>query len=161
MNKNFVKSLGEVALSSRIRQFNEKLYSEGVLVYKKLGINFEPKYFLIFMLLKKHGSLTIGDMSAETGLTQPAITQLINSLYKKKLVSFKKDMDDSRKKIVSLSLSGKALLKKLLPVWKSFDLTIKQLFKESGVNLLKNIEIIETHFEKKSLHIRILNNLKK
>ncbi len=124
MDKNFINSLGEVALSSKIRQFNEKLYAEGVMVYKKLGINFEPKYFLIFMLLKKHGSLTIGDMSVETGLTQPAITQLINSLYKKKLVSFKKDTEDSRKKIVSLSLNGKSMLKKLIPVWDSFDKSI-------------------------------------
>ena len=87
----------------------------------------------------------VGEISKSLNVTQPAVTQYINSLYQKK-VNYIKNWERviRRKKKISLSKQGKMMLSKLIPIWNAFDQELKILSSNTkNKTLLEHISFIE------------------
>ena len=121
MKTNVIRKAGRLALGTRIKLLAEKMLQDGSEIYKYLNIDFEPRFFAVFYLLKDYPSLSVTEIANHIGISQPAVTQILNSMIKKNLVKMIKDKVDTRKKIITISKKGEAMLPQLIPLWKDFE----------------------------------------
>ncbi len=45
---DLIKSLGELALGSRLKRLSELIMKDGIRIYRSNGIDFQPKWFPVF-----------------------------------------------------------------------------------------------------------------
>ena len=150
----------ELALGSRLKRLSDHLMKDTSKVYAELKLNFDPYLMPIFKLVSEKDKLTIGELSNVLQVTQPAVTQFVNSLLKRKLLTVKTDKVDKRKRKVSLTKSGKKMIQDLAPVWKIIDTEIKSLtHNAANKTLLEHVTYIENELKKESFTNRILKGL--
>jgi predicted GNAT family N-acyltransferase len=81
-------------------------------------------------------------------------------LQKKGLITLKEDKSDKRKKIISLSKKGEALIESAIPLWKSIEHIIKEYTTIKSNSLVEHINILEEKFEQKSFSNAIIEHVK-
>jgi len=151
----------ELALGSRLKRLSDHMMKEAVKTYKVLDIDFDPYHMPIFKLISEQDNLSIGEISELLNVTQPAVTQYINSLNQKKLITSKVGKNDKRKKKISVSKQGKMMLLKLIPIWNIFDQELKILSSNTkNKTLLEHISFIEKELKLESLSSKILSKSK-
>jgi len=156
----FIKQLGEVAFGTRLRLLTDRFFQDGAKIYQSQNIDFEPRWFTMFSLLSQKSPLNISEITTELGYTQPAVTQIANVLIKKGLVKVVKDRSDTRKKLLALSPKGLELLDELKPVWQGFEDAIKDVFKETGFDLMYVINKVESSLDDKDMYQRVSEKIK-
>jgi len=152
---DFIKQLGEIAFGTRLKLLTERFMQDGAKIYRSQNIDFEPRCFTMFYLLSKRSPLSISEITSELGFTQPAVTQIANILAEKRLVKIVKDKYDTRKRMLSLSPKGEALLPVLEPVWEGFREAVTELFNETGFDMLLVMEKIEKALDSKDMFSRV------
>jgi DNA-binding MarR family transcriptional regulator/predicted GNAT family N-acyltransferase len=158
---NFIKQLEELTFATRLKLLTERLVQDAAKVYKSLDIDFEPRWFSIFYLLKAKSPLSITQISSELGISQPAVTQIADILTKKGYVKHVKDKNDTRKRMLVLSKKAKDLIPKLEPVWDCFGSAHRGWFNSAGYDALLMIEKLEDELDKKDMFTRITEDIKK
>ncbi|MBN8568863.1 MAG: MarR family transcriptional regulator [Ignavibacteria bacterium] len=161
MKTNVIRKAGRLALGTRIKLLAEKMLQDGSEIYKYLNIDFEPRFFAVFYLLKDYPSLSVTEIANHIGISQPAVTQILNSMIKKNLVKMIKDKVDTRKKIITISKKGEAMLPQLIPLWKDFEAGVGEIFEKANINILEVLDKIENGIEEKSIFDRVTERVKK
>ena len=156
----FLKQLGEVAFGTRLRLLTDRFIQDGAKIYQKQNIDFEPRWFTMFYLLSQRSPLTITEITAELGYTQPAVTQIANILVKKGLVKVIKDKTDTRKRLLALSPKGLEMIVELKPIWRGFENAVKDLFSETGFDMMYIISKLENALDEKDMYHRISEKIK-
>ena len=157
---NIISQLGYIAIGTRFRILTDRLMQDADKVYKSLEIDFEPRLFTVFYLINQKKQITTTELAEQLGYSQPAITQIINSLIKKKIIKAVKSRDDSRKKVITIAPKGEEMLLKLIPVWQEIENTVKELFSSTGYDILLVLSKIESELDKKSIHNRVMDRIK-
>jgi len=160
MKTNVIRKAGRLALGTRIKLLAERMLQDGSDIYKSLNIDFEPRFFAVFYLLKDNPSLTVTEIASHIGISQPAVTQILNSMIKKNLVKIVKDKTDTRKKIITISKKGESMLPQLIPLWKDFEIGVGEIFTKSDINILEVLEKIEDAMHEKSIFDRVTERVK-
>lgn len=158
---NIIKQLGHIAIGTRFRILTDRLMQDADKVYKSLQIEFEPRWFTVFYLINQKSPVTITEITEQLGYSQPAVTQIANTLIKKKLIKAVKSKDDSRKKFITITEKGKDLLLKLIPVWQDIENAVKDLLDSTGYDILFILSKLESELDKKDIYTRVLENVKK
>ncbi len=78
-------------------------------------INVTVHQFGILLLISKRTNLTQKEIAAQTHGDEPSTARLMNRLQEKDFIKRVSDKKDKRKKLVSLTSKGEALLETLLP----------------------------------------------
>ncbi len=152
---DLIKQLGSLALASRLKRLSDRLMRDGVRIYREEGLAFEPRWFTVFYLLSKKSPLSVTEIAHQLRVTHPAVNQVAGILEKEGLLVSRKDRSDERKRLLSLSPSGKALLTHLKPLWNDFKVSADELLAESGVDLLKALDRIENSLDHAEAYERI------
>ncbi len=151
-----LQQFGELGLGSRLKRLSEFMMKEIQLVYTACDIDFDPHLFPIFKVIIDQKVATTTDIQEKLLYTQPAITQALKKLMDKKLISYKTDASDKRKKFFRLSKKGKEMHQKMIPLWAVIDQQIKWLTEGSAISLLHHLSHLENQLHIKSLSTRIL-----
>ncbi|TSE09732.1 MarR family winged helix-turn-helix transcriptional regulator [Aquimarina algiphila] len=154
--QDHLQQFGELGLGSRLKRLSEFMMKEIQLVYTTCGIDFDPYLFPIFKVIIDQEVATTTDIQEKLQYTQPAITQALKKLIDKKLVDYKIDSSDKRKKFFRLSKKGKEMHQKMIPLWVVIDQQIKWLTEGSAISLLHHLTHLENQLHIKSLSKRIL-----
>ena len=154
--KDKLQQYGELGLGSRLKRLSEHMMKEIQLVYTTCHIDFDPYLFPIFKVIIDLESATTTNIQEALQYTQPAITQALKKLMAKKLVTYKIDKVDKRKKIFKLSSNGREIHQKMLPLWSVIDEQVKWLTEGSTTSLTRHLTHIEHQLKEKSLSERIL-----
>ena len=159
---NLYRQTGELIFGSRLKRISEKFLTDFAKVYKTLKINFEISWFPLFYLLKEKGKLSVTEIAVELKITHSAVSQFVTVLEKKKIVNFLNDKNDKRKRLIYFTPKGLALLEEIIPVWESMVRVVKSLFNEGekSAYILLALNELEDHIKDKSLHSRIINDVK-
>lgn len=157
---NIISQLGYIAIGTRFRILTDRLMQDADKVYKSLDIDFEPRWFTVFYLINQKKQITTTELAELLGYSQPAVTQIINSLIKKKIIKAVKSRDDSRKKVITIAPKGEEMLLKLIPVWQEIENAVKELFSSTGYDILLILSKIEAELDKKSIHNRVMDRIK-
>jgi DNA-binding MarR family transcriptional regulator/N-acetylglutamate synthase-like GNAT family acetyltransferase len=158
---DLIKQLGSLALASRLKRLSDRLMRDGSRIYREQGLDFEPRWFTVFYLLSRKSPMAVTEIAHDLRVTHPAINQVAGAMEKAGMLVSQKDKSDERKRLLSLSTSGKALLTKLKPIWNDFKLSAGELLAESGVDLLEVLDRIENSLDDTEMYDRIKTQIKK
>ncbi len=158
---DLIRQLGSLALASRLKRLSDRLMRDGFRIYMEQGLDFEPRWFTVFYLLSQKSPLAVTKIARELRISHPAVNQVANAMEKAGLLVSQKDKADERKRLLSLSSSGKALVTKLKPIWNDFKLAADELLAESSVDFLDVLDRIENSLDEAEMYDRIRTQIKK
>lgn len=154
MKNNIINELGELAIGARMRRLIDLLAKDVGKIYTEHGLEFETKYFALFYLISRRGSISIMDIAEELSFTHPAIIHMAKELEKKGYIESLKAPEDLRKRMLRLSKKGKAALPAFEKVWAKIARLNKQLMESQQNSLLKALEEMEALLEEKTYYKR-------
>jgi GNAT superfamily N-acetyltransferase/DNA-binding MarR family transcriptional regulator len=149
-----LKSLGALALGSRFRRLSDRLMQDGILIYRDSGLNFEPKWFPVYIYLKERGPTAVMDIARGLGITHPSVNQTAKEMMSAGLIAAYKDTSDKRKRVLALTTVGKARLSELEPAWSRIGDALQELVDETQADFLGYISTIESALDRKSFYQR-------
>jgi DNA-binding MarR family transcriptional regulator len=150
---NTIDQSGILAISTRLQRLSEQIRKDGRLIYEAYGIDFEPKWFPVVYALHIRSVLSVVEIAAEIGYTHPSTISLLKELEKNNLVRSGKDKADERKRLIRLTREGKALVRKMQPVWKIMETAVAGLI-DTQNNLMKAIIEVEEQMKLESFFLR-------
>lgn len=103
-------------LGTQLRHLIELLDGDVALAYQETGLDYRPRYTPVMRALGSKDQLTIGDIAAFAGITQPAATQTVALMKRQGLVKVVAG-EDGRQRLVTLSAAGRAMLPRLQRCW--------------------------------------------
>jgi DNA-binding MarR family transcriptional regulator len=95
------------------------------------------------------------------GLTHPAVNQIATQMARRGLLTSRKDKDDERRRLLSLTPKGRQTVKKLQPLWSVVDECTRQLIKVTGHDLLADIAAVEKALDSRDMYDRTMRSLRK
>ena len=143
MVMDIVKSLGEISLGSRLKRLSDMLMKQTSVLYQEQQIDFDPYLFPAFYNIVQAQSTTNTQLKEALQISQPAVTQTINKLTQRGLITLKPDTADKRKKIIKATKNGHKLFAELQPIWAILEQTVKEYTTLEANTLVAHI----THFE--------------
>lgn len=152
---DFIDDLGLLALGSRLRRLSDRIMSSGVVVYRSAKVGFEPRWFPVYRLLADHDRLTVGQCARELGLTHAAVSQTAKRLTERGLVEASVDAQDERRRLLSLSEQGRALLPELRELWADIESSLQDAVDYGGVDVLAAVQGLESALAVQSLSERV------
>ncbi len=158
MAQDFIKELGYLGLSTRLKRVSDNLMQEGKRLYQDLNMDIEPNWYLIFKLLKKHQKLSVTEIAQHLQLAHPSIITIISKMEDKGYLISEKSSADSRKRVLKLSEKAIKGLPEFEKVWKAGTKGMEEAFKTTG--LLQVLEELETILAEEHFHSRTLTQLK-
>lgn len=156
---DLVNELAELALATRLKRLSERLSNDVSKIYKESDVDFEARWFLILTLLAKEQLISITEIADSLQLSHPAIIQLVQELTQKKLVKATADKNDGRKRMVSLTLTGKKTLQQIEPVLTSIREENKKWMEEASADILKVLTELEQALDEQNMYQRVKLNL--
>ena len=115
-------------LGTQLRHLIELLDSAVEHAYVEANLpDYRPRYTPVMRVLSTREAVTIGEIAALAGITQPAATQTVALMQKQGLVRIAPGTEDARQRVVSLSPKGKALLPRVQECWRATKLAADSL----------------------------------
>ena len=155
---DFVNELGYLALATRFKRLSEAMVHSGREMYKELGLDVEPNWFLIFKLLKKYETLSVTEMATKLHFSHPSVITLIQKMEQSGYVQATSDQKDARKKNYSLTNKADITLPQLEAIWEAGTEAVKKLFKKDST-FMNELEELEIQFSKQNFKQRTLKRL--
>jgi len=152
--KDVIQQRGSAAFGTRLRRLSEKLDRQVQALYRAHDLGFEPRWFPVFALLNEHGPLSVGELAALIGITHAAVSQVRGELIRQRLVRAKADPADRRRQIVELTDKGKALCRKLRPLWQAVARATDALWAETAPGFLDQLDRVEAAIERNPMNMR-------
>ena len=157
---DIITELAELAFASRLKRLSERLSKDVSLLYHKLDVDFEARWFSILYALNRKSPMAVTELAQALGLTHTAINQLAKEMIKKGLLHSLKGKKDERKRMIYLADKGKKVFNKLTPVWEEILVATKQLIESPGRDILAAIGEIEKQLDEHDMYERVWIRLK-
>lgn len=157
---DIIKELAELAFASRLKRLSEKLSKDVSLLYRKLDVDFEARWFSILYALNRKSPMAVTKLAQSLGLTHTAINQLTNEMLKNGLLHSTKGKRDERQRLIHLTEKGKEVTQKLAPVWNEIQMVTKKLIESTGFDVLSAIGEIEKQLDDQDMYERVWIRLK-
>ncbi|WP_047099087.1 MarR family winged helix-turn-helix transcriptional regulator [Chryseobacterium lactis] len=153
MDFDFIKELGYKALDSRLKRISDRMSHDVRKFYKEFGIDVEPNWYLVLMLLQQKGEISITDIAEPLGYSHPSVVVIVKKMTDKGYLLIKKDRTDKRKQIISLSPKAIDMLPQLEQIWDSCEKAILQLISED-LTILSYLDDIDQELKSESFYSR-------
>jgi DNA-binding MarR family transcriptional regulator len=127
---------------------------------KELDHDIEPNWYLVFMILRDKGALSLVDIAESLGYSHPSIVITVKKMNSSGYLIVKKDESDKRKQIVSLSPKAIKLMPEFEILWNSCEAAILNVLQED-LSILGYLDNIESALEETSFYYRFKQEYKK
>ena len=129
---DYSRGMGGQALGARLRRLSERIDGDGTRVYAARGVGFEQRWFGVLNQLILKGSSSVGELAATMRITHVSVSQSCRSLEKAGIIASVSDPDDARRRVLTLTSEGHALVAELAPLWAAFNAAAADLNAEAG-----------------------------
>ena len=158
MKYDFVNELGYLGLAVRLKRLSDAMVHSGRQMYKELGLDIEPNWFLIFKLLKKYQQLSVTEMATKLHFSHPSIITMVGKMEKAGYLHAIQDKTDSRKRHFTLSAKAEESLPQFEKIWAAGVEGTKKLFQPDS-HFMHELESLEIQYSQKDFKTRTLNEL--
>ena len=158
MKYDFINELGYLALAPRLKRISEAMVHSGRQMYKTLGLDIEPNWFLVFKLLTKYDQLSVTEIAYKIHFSHPSVITIVNKMEATGYLESSTDLQDSRKRTFKLTKKATSKLPEFERIWEAGTEGVKKLFPEDS-NFLDLLESIEVQMSQKDFRSRTLNEL--
>lgn len=152
--KDYIAEMGGAALGARLRRLSAAIDADAARVYAASGIRFEQRWFGVINQLVLAGPLSVRQLTDLLGITHASVSETRQSLESAGLIRSEADPGDGRRRVLTLSPSGKALVTQLQPLWGAFDGAARELDAEAG-GVTEALARLEQALARRSLGERI------
>lgn len=152
---DFMAEMAELAMASRLRRLSDQYWQAVTAIYRQSGLDFDVRWATIFVLIARQEPVAVMEIADRLGITHPAVIQVINELEKKELIISAKSEQDGRKRLLSLSETGRAMLPRLQPLWDAFVAVNRQMLGQQTHNLLASLQEMEDQLAERSFYDRV------
>jgi DNA-binding MarR family transcriptional regulator len=152
--KDHIAELGGAALGARLRRLSAAIDADAARIYAARGIRFEQRWFGVINQLALAGPLSVRQLADLLGITHASVSETRQSLEVAGLIASQVDPSDGRRRVLTLSPSGEALVAQLQPLWDAFDEAARELDAEAG-GVTEALARLEQALAQRSLHERI------
>lgn len=153
MDSDFIRALGYKALDSRLKRISDRMSHDVRRFYKEMGMDVEPNWYLVFMLLEREGEIPITAIADALGYTHPSVAVIVKKMAGKGYLQVRKDSADQRKQLVSLSKKSLKALPRLQEVWHSCERAIRKMLNKD-LSILHYLDQVDAKLESISFHDR-------
>jgi DNA-binding MarR family transcriptional regulator len=149
--------LGVTFLGSRMKRLADRLQTDAAATLQAMGLPIQPAQQQFLAVLRRQGPQTVGGVAQHLRLSQPTATRAIQALIEQGLIEVSREGRDQRQKLLSLSVSGEALMDRLeRDLWPKVEAAAVSLCGGRHAALLKEIAMIEAELDRRSLVDRIM-----
>lgn len=152
--KNYIAEAGGAALGARLRRLSAAIDADAARIYAECGIRFEQRWFGVVNQLARTGPLSVRQLADILGITHASVSETRQSLDRAGLIVSEGDPSDGRRRVLTLSPSGTALVAQLQPLWDAFDDAARDLDAEAG-GVTEALARLEQALARKSLRERV------
>jgi len=149
------KRTGKMALGSRLRLFTARVTDDAAKIYESYQIDFAPKWFPVFFVLKEGDEKTITEIAGEIGHSQPSVSKIIKEMIEGGLVKENQKSADKRRNVVVLTKKGKSISERLTTQCSDVDAAIESIISQARNNLWEALVEWEYLLDQKSLLKRV------
>lgn len=159
-SSDILRSLGPIALGSRLKRLAERLQADAMVVIERAGLPIQPSQVGVLAALDQAGVLSVGDAVARVGLSQPAVTRIVAGLQELGLVDTSPDPHDARTRRIAITAAGRDVVATLRErVWPQIARAVGQLSDGRDGELLAMIADIEFRLGEKSMADRVRDDI--
>ena len=158
MNKDFVRELGYLGFTTRLKRISDMMMHEGRRLYSELDIDIEPNWFVIFKLLETRGPMSVTDIAESILMAHPSVITITNKMLASGYLLSEKDKMDSRKRVLGLSDRAVEMLPEYSKIWKAGEDGVESAL--NGTKALEFLTTLEDVFSQKGFKERTLQKLK-
>lgn len=151
---DYVKGRAAAALGARLRRLSARIDHEASQAYAVEGVEFHQRWFGVLNQLVLNGPMSVGEVAQALGITQVSVSQTRLSLEAAGLVEQVADARDARRRLLALSDRGRALVKRLTPLWAALEAASAELDAEVG-GLVERLDRLEAALDRRSLTERV------
>ena len=149
-----ISASGPAAFGSRLRRLVERLDREVGDIYRKAGVDFEPRWYGVFRGLLEGGPQSVGELASQLGVTHAAVSQVRSALEKAGLIRAEADPHDGRRQQLMLTAEGEAMAERMKPVWDAVAAATQELLAENAPDLLNQLAGLETGIVRRGVKAR-------
>lgn len=150
--------MGYNGVTARLKRLSDAFLYQTKDFYTEQEAGIEPNWHMIFLLLEKHGQLTVTELARHLGLSHPALVKLTKKMKRKGYLKSEEDPDDRRKYQLLLSDKAKAELPVLHTYWAAGERALAELMNHSN-HLLEQLTIVEQKLAASDFRERMTNEL--
>ena len=150
-----IEELGELFLGTRLKRLSDTLYDEVDKIYAAHNLNLSSRVTAILFLLHENGSAGITQIAEALGITHPAVNQMSKKLESLNYINTQPDPNDERRRLLTLSAQGQALITQLQPIWEDLRISLDEMLTHSEHQLLPAIAALETANQSQSVSDRV------
>lgn len=158
MKYDFVNELGYAALATRLKRISEAMVHSGRQMYKELGVDIEPNWFLIFKLMVKFERLSVMEIASKLHFSHPSIISIVGKMEQNGYLISTIDREDARKKQYSLTTKALNKMPEFETIWNAATVGQRKMFEDDS--FLNQLESIEIQLSQSDFKARTLKELK-
>lgn len=151
---DYARGKGGAALGARLRRLSERIDREAAQVYAERGIKFEQRWYGVLNQIVLREPVAVTSVAGALRISHVSVSQASSSLERAGLISFVADPADGRRRLLTLTASGRALVTKLRPLWATLDAVAEQLNTEAG-DIVALLDRLEDALAARSLRDRV------
>jgi DNA-binding MarR family transcriptional regulator/GNAT superfamily N-acetyltransferase len=156
--KDFLTELGFISFVTRLKRVSDSMIHDGRRVYKELGMDIEPNWYVIFKLLEKYEELTVTEIAEKIGFAHPSVITMVNKMIRAGYLESSQCSVDSRRRLLVLSEKAKKAIPNFEQVWDAGIAGVKNMLADK--DYLEFLEILEKRIAEKGFKQRTLASLK-
>ena len=151
---DYSRAFGGEALAARLRRASDRLDRDGTRIYATQKVRFEQRWYGVLRQLLNRNDMSVGEIAAALRITHVSVSQACRSMEKAGIITSAVSASDARRRDLSLTPKGRALTRKLTPLWEAFNKAAEDLNAEAG-DLVKLLDRLDDALDRKSMFDRI------
>jgi DNA-binding MarR family transcriptional regulator len=151
---DYSRDAGGAALAARLRRLSERMDRDSAKIYSAQSSRFEQRWYGVLNQLVLNGPMSIGDLAEALRVTHVSVSQTSRSLEGAGIVASAPAPKDARRRHLSLTPAGEALVARLAPLWMAFNAAAEELNAEAG-DVVRLLDRLDDALARKSLFERI------
>jgi DNA-binding MarR family transcriptional regulator len=144
LTEDIVRTFGYLCLGSRFRRIGERLQADTQQIIQTFGVSIQAGQYPFLAAIDRSGPLTIGELAEAVGITQPGATRTLAQLADLGLVETRAADEDQRRRLVSLTETGRALIQRSKrEIWPRIEDAVRDLCGDLAGPLLAQLASME------------------
>ncbi|MFY0599091.1 MAG: winged helix-turn-helix transcriptional regulator [Cyclobacteriaceae bacterium] len=155
--KDFATELGCLGFTMRLKRLSDALIHDGRKMYKELGIDIEPNWYIVFRLIKRNGEMSVTEIADAIRLAHPSVISITNKMMKADYLYSTPCSLDNRRRVLNLTEKAKNKLPELEKIWDAGERGIIEALKDTDA--MQMLITLEERFTNKGFKDRTLEEL--
>ncbi len=155
--EDFLRELGMLSFTTRLKRITDKMLHDGKKMYQELGLDIEPNWYVIFLILDEFESLSITEIANKIQFAHPSVVSMVDKMTKKGFLESVPDQNDNRKRNIQLSEKARLKLPHYKNIWAAGVRGMNEMIGDT--NILELLDEIEDKLNASGFKDRTLTEL--